>query len=162
MRAGLAHDPAAFDMRPLGPTFGVELTDFRIAGDLPEAEMDAFRAAHRRHGVLLLRDVPNDPAALVAFSQRLGRLGMHSASAHTHPDFPEIFCVGNDADDRMRANFATGVEQWHADSSFRDTPSARALFYGAICPSEGGETRLLDAVTAYAELPPALRAASPG
>jgi taurine dioxygenase len=158
MSAGLAQDRTNLDARPIGATFGVELTDFRIAGDLPEAEVDAFRAALHRHGVLLLRDVPNDPAALVAFSKRLGLLEMHSASAHTHPDFPEIFCVGNYADERMRANFSTGVEQWHADSSFRETPSACSLFYGVTCPPEGGETWLLDAVTAYAELPAALRA----
>ena len=84
MSAGLAQDPAAFDMRPLGATFGAELSDFPIAGDLPEADVEAFRAALQRHGVLLLRDLPNDPAALVAFSKRLGTLEMHSA-APAHP-----------------------------------------------------------------------------
>jgi taurine dioxygenase len=158
MSAGLAIDPDTLDLRPVGTTFGAELRGFDLAGDLTDAAVEAFRAALHQHRFLLLRDVPNDPAALVAFSRRLGRLEMHSASAHTHPDHPEIFLVGNYADDRMQANFATGVEQWHADSSFRDRPSLCSLFYGVICPPAGGETWLLDAVAAHAELPAALRA----
>ena len=158
MSAGLAPVPEMLDLRPVGATFGAELHGFRLDGDLPEAEVAGFRNALHQNRFLLLRNVPNDPAALVAFSKRLGSLELHSASAHTHPDHPEIFLVGNYADDRMRANFATGVEQWHADSSFRERPSLCSLFYGAICPPEGGETCLLDAVTAYAELPAALRA----
>ncbi|NOG71719.1 TauD/TfdA family dioxygenase [Roseicella sp. DB1501] len=145
--------------RPLGATFGAELTDVRIAGDLPQAEIDAFLDALHRHGVLLLRNLPRDPAAQVAFSRRLGALELHSASAHTHPEHPEIFCVGNvEEPGGLRANFATGVEQWHADSSYRAVPSRASLFYAAIVPPEGGETWLLDAGTAYEELPAAMQA----
>lgn len=160
MSAGLALDPAArLEARPLGATFGAEITGLRVAGDLPQAEVDAFRDALHRHGVLLLRGLPEDPAAQVAFSRRLGPLEMHSSSAHTHPAHPEIFCVGNvERPDGLRAHFATGVEQWHADSSFRPVPSRASLFYGAVVPPEGGETWFLDAVTAYAELPGAMKA----
>jgi taurine dioxygenase len=155
MRAGLALDPAP---RRVAETFGAELSGIRIAGDVSDAEVAAFLDALHRHGMLLLRDVPNDPAALVAFSKRLGPLELHAASPHTHPDHPEIFCVGNYAEPGgLRANFATGVEQWHADSSYRAVPSAFSLFYGVICPPEGGETWLLDARTALAEMPDALR-----
>lgn len=144
--------------RPLAATFGAELSGLRIAGDVGEAEFAAFLdALHRRH-VLLIRDVPNDPAAQVAFSRRMGPLELHSHAAATHPRHPEIFCVGNYEAEGIKANFAKGVEQWHADSSFRETPSAASLFYGAICPPEGGETWFLDAATAYAELDPAMQA----
>jgi taurine dioxygenase len=159
MSAALQHPPPfRLGERPLGATFGAELTGLRIAGDIPDAMFDAFLDAfHRRH-LLLVRGVPRDDAAQVAFSRRMGPLEIH-ASPFTLEAHPEIFCVGNYEENGVpKANFATGVEQWHADSSFRAVPSAASLFYGAICPPEGGETWFIDAVAAYAELPEALKA----
>jgi taurine dioxygenase len=145
--------------RPIpGASFGAELPGWRIAGDVPEIAMDGFRAALHRHRILLVRSVPNDPGALVAFSGRLGPLELHSASTATHPVHPEVFCVGNYEADGIRANFARGVEQWHADSSFRAVPSAASLFYGAIVPPVGGETWFLDATAAWMALPAAMQA----
>jgi len=146
-------------LRPIpGARFGAELSGQRIAGDVAQAEVDRFLEALCRHRILLLRGVPNDPAAQVAFSRRLGPLELHSASTATHPRHPEVFCVGNYEADGIRANFARGVEQWHADSSFRPVPSMASLFYGAIVPPEGGETWFLDAVAAYETLPAETRA----
>lgn len=146
-------------IRPLaGATFGAELPGQRIAGDVPQDEIDFFLDALSRHRILLVRGVPNDPAAQVAFSKRLGPLELHSHATATHPRHPEIFCVGNYEADGIRANFARGVEQWHADSSFRPVPSMASLFYGAIVPPEGGETWFLDAVAAYETLPAAMKA----
>jgi len=151
-------DRPALGIRPLGATFGAELTGIRIAGDVPEPDFAAFLEAFHRHHVLLIRGVANDPAAQVAFSRRMGPLEHHAAAAAVHPAHEEIFCVGNYAADGITANFAKGVEQWHADSSYREIPSTASLFYGALCPPEGGETWFLDAAAAYAELPAALKA----
>ncbi|MBL6456524.1 TauD/TfdA family dioxygenase [Belnapia sp. T6] len=151
--------PTRFEERPLGPLFGAELRGLRIASDLTEAEFASYLDAFHRHHLLLLRDVPFDPAAHVAFSRRMGPLELHAQTRYTHPGHPEIFCVGNYTEDgEPRANFARGIEQWHADSSYRKVPSAASLFYGVICPPEGGETWFLDAAGAYAELPAAMKA----
>jgi len=148
--------------RRIGTTFVAELSGLRVSGDVGEAEFAAFLDAFHRHRVLLIRGVANDPAAQVAFSRRMGPLEHHAAATAVHPAHPEIFCVGNYAADGITANFARGVEQWHADSSFREIPSTASLFYGAICPPEGGETWFLDAATAYAEMPGDLKAAIAG
>jgi alpha-ketoglutarate-dependent taurine dioxygenase len=146
------------DGTPLG--FGAELVGLRIAGDLPEADFAAYlEAFHRRH-LLLVRNVPCDPTAQVAFSRRMGPLELHSQTQFTLETHPEIFCVGNHSVDGVpKANFARGVEQWHADSSFRAIPSAASLFYGVTCPPEGAETWFIDAAGAYAGLPAETRAA---
>ncbi|SDB72006.1 TauD/TfdA dioxygenase family protein [Belnapia rosea] len=142
--------PTILEEHPLGASFGAELKGLRIAGDLPEDVFSAYMAAFHRHHLLLVRDVPLDPAAHVAFSRRMGKLELHAQSRFTHPEHPEIFCVGNyTVNGELRANFARGVEQWHADSSYREVPSAASLFYGAICPPEGGETWFIDAAGAY-------------
>jgi taurine dioxygenase len=149
---------ATLGIHPLAAGFGAELVGLRISGDVPEPDFAAFLDALHQHHVLLIRDVPNDPAAQVAFSRRMGPLEHHAAASAVHPAHPEIFCVGNYAADGITANFNRGVEQWHADSSFREIPSTASLFYGAICPPEGGETWFLDAVSAYATLPEAMKA----
>lgn len=145
-------------IRPLGANFGVEISGLPIGSNVPAEVFEAFLDAFHRHHVVLVRNVPNDPAAQVAFSRRMGPLEHHAAASAVHPVHPEIFCVGNYTADGITANFARGVEQWHADSSFREVPSTASLFYGAICPPEGGETWFLDAVSAYETLPEALKA----
>ena len=57
----------------------------------------------------------------------------------------------------MKASFSRGVEQWHADSSYREIPSDASLFYGEIVPPEGGETLFADVTAAYRALDPATR-----
>ena len=57
----------------------------------------------------------------------------------------------------MRASFSRGVEQWHADSSYREIASDASLFYGEIVPPEGGDTLFADATGAYRTLDPALK-----
>jgi len=149
---------SALTLQPLDASFGAELRGLAVTGDAPAADVAGFLAALHRHHVVLVRGVPNDPGAQVAFSRRLGPLELHSSATHVHPQHPEIFCVGNYVGDGINANFATGVEQWHADSSFRAVPSAASLFYGAICPPEGGETWFLDAEAAYDDLDDATKA----
>lgn len=149
-----------FEERPLGQGFGAELLGLRIAGDIPDEDFAAYLDAFHRHHLLLVRDVPFDPAAHVAFSRRMGPLELHSQTRFTDDNHPEIFCVGNHTvDGVLRANFVRGLEQWHADSSFRETPSAASLFYGVTCPPEGGETWFIDAAGAYADLPDSTKAA---
>ena len=152
-----------FEEHPLGESFGAELRGLRIAGDLPEAEYSAYMDAFHRHHLLLVRDVPFNPTAQVEFSRRMGPLELHSQSRATLETHPEIFCVGNwTVDGVLKANFARGIEQWHADSSYREIPSAASLFYGVICPPEGAETWFIDAAGAYAGLPEQTKASIDG
>ncbi len=139
---------------PLGETFGAEIRGMPIRGDVPQALFDAFLDLFHRYRVVLMRGLTGlDPADLVAFSRRFGPLEVHAHNTATHPDHPEIFCVGNVERDGIKANFARGVEQWHADSSYREIPSAASLFYGVVVPPEGGDTLFADSTAAYEELP---------
>jgi taurine dioxygenase len=57
----------------------------------------------------------------------------------------------------MKASFNRGVEQWHADSSYRALPSDASLFYAEIVPDEGGDTLFADATAAWRTLEPAMQ-----
>lgn len=143
--------------RPIGPTFGAEVTGMPIHGNVSPEMLTQFIALLHRYRVLVVPEIMLDPADLVAFSARFGPLEIHSRFDNTLPAHREIFCVGNVERDGMKASFNRGVEQWHADSSYRAVPSDASLFYGEIVPPEGAETMFADATAAYRTLDPAMK-----
>ncbi len=147
---------------PVAPTFGAEVAGLPIRGDVDDRLFRAFVDILHRHRFVLVRGLDLDPADQVAFSRRLGPLEIHARVGNTLPQHPEIFCVGNVERDGMKASFARGVEQWHADSSYRTVASDASLFYGEIVPPEGGDTMFADATAAYDALDEATKAAIDG
>ena len=143
--------------RPIGPTFGAEVTGMPIHGNVSPEMLTQFIALLHRYRVLIVPEIMLDPADLVAFSARFGPLEIHSRFDNTLPAHREIFCVGNVERDGMKASFNRGVEQWHADSSYRAVPSDASLFYGEIVPPEGAETMFADATAAYRTLDAAMK-----
>lgn len=143
--------------RPIGPTFGAEVTGIPIHGNVSPEMLTQFIALLHRYRVLVVPEIMLDPADMVAFSARFGPLEIHSRFDNTLPAHREIFCVGNVERDGMKASFNRGVEQWHADSSYRAVPSDASLFYGEIVPPEGAETMFADATAAYRTLDPAMK-----
>ncbi len=153
----IAMKNAVLDVRPIGRTFAAEVTGMPINGDVSPELLTQFIALLHRYRVLVVPDLDVDPADLVAFSARFGPLEIHSRFENTLPAHREIFCVGNVERDGMKASFSRGVEQWHADSSYRTLPSDASLFYGEIVPPEGGETMFADATAAYRTLDPRVK-----
>ncbi len=146
-----------FTIRQVGPTFGAEVRGMPIHGDVVPELLGEFISALHRYRVLIVPGLELDPADLVAFSRRFGPLEIHSRFENTLPAHREVFCVGNVERDGMKASFNRGVEQWHADSSYRRTPSDASLFYAEIVPGEGGDTLFADATSAWRTLEPAMR-----
>ena len=148
---------ATLTERQIGTTFGAEVGGMPINGDVTPELLTQFVAMLHRYRVLIVPEANIGPADLVAFSARLGPLEIHSRFENTLPAHREVFCVGNVEREGMKASFSRGVEQWHADSSYRSVPSDASLFYGELVPPEGGETMFADATAAYRSLDPALK-----
>ena len=140
-------------MRQIGPTFGAEVTGMPIHGDVSPELLTRFISLLHRYRVLVVPEANVQPADLVAFSRRFGPLEIHSRFDNTLPEHREIFCVGNVG----HGSFSRGVEQWHADSSYRLLPSDASLFYGEIVPPEGADTMFADATGAYRSMDAAMK-----
>jgi alpha-ketoglutarate-dependent taurine dioxygenase len=149
----IATKDAALTVRPIGPTFGAEVTGMPIHGDVTPELLAQFISQLHRYRVLVVPQANVTPADLVAFSRRFGPLEIHSRFENTLPEHREVFCVGNVG----QASFSRGVEQWHADSSYRSVPSDASLFYGEIVPPEGANTMFADATASYRTLDPAMK-----
>jgi alpha-ketoglutarate-dependent taurine dioxygenase len=148
---------ATLTVRQIGPTFGAEVTGIGINGDVVPELLTQFVSALHRYRLLIVPGLELKPADFVAFSRRLGPLEIHSRFENTLPAHREVFCVGNVERDGMKASFSRGVEQWHADSSYRANPSDASLFYAEIVPGEGGDTLFADATAAWRMLEPAVQ-----
>ena len=149
----IATKDATLAVRQIGPTFGAEISEMPIHGDVTPELLAQFISLLHRYRVLVVPRANATPADLVAFSRRFGPLEIHSRFESTLPDHREVFCVGNVGN----ASFSRGVEQWHADSSYRSLPSDASLFYGEIVPPEGADTMFADATAAYRTLDPAMK-----
>jgi len=149
---------ATLAVRQVGPTFGAEVSGMPIHGEVSPELLTQFISLLHRYRVLIVPDLDIGPADLVAFSERLGPLEIHSRFENTLPAHREVFCVGNVERDGMKASFNRGVEQWHGDSSYREVPSDASLFYAEIVPDEGGDTLFADATAAWRTLEPSMRA----
>ena len=153
----IAAKDTRLSVRPIGQTFGAEITGIPIHGDATPEHLAEFISLLHRYRVLIVPEMAITPADLVAFSARFGPLEIHSRFENTLPAYREIFCVGNVERDGVKASFSRGVEQWHGDSLYRAVPSDASLFYGEIVPPEGGETMFADATAAYRSLEPDLK-----
>jgi alpha-ketoglutarate-dependent taurine dioxygenase len=143
----------ALTVRQIGPTFGAEVGGMPVHGDVSPELLTQFISLLHRYRVLVVPEANVEPADLVAFSSRFGPLEIHSRFDNTLPEHREVFCVGNVGP----ASFSRGVEQWHADSSYRSVPSDASLFYGEIVPPEGADTMFADATAAYRSLDSAMK-----
>jgi alpha-ketoglutarate-dependent taurine dioxygenase len=148
-----AVDDTAATVRQIGPTFGAEVGGMPINGDVSPESLSQFVSLLHRYRVLVVPQASVKPPDLVAFSRRFGPLEIHSRFDNTLPEHREVFCVGNVG----QASFSRGVEQWHADSSYRAVPSDASLFYGEIVPPEGADTMFADATGAYRSLDAGLK-----
>ncbi len=150
-------EPTTLTARRAATTFAAEVAGMPVHGDVSPELLVQFVSLLHRYRVLIIPEVDVDPADLVAFSRRFGDLEIHARFDNTLPAHREIFCVGNVEQDGMKASFSRGVEQWHADSSYREVPSDASLFHAKIVPAEGGETLFADATAAWRTLDPALQ-----
>lgn len=151
-------EPTTLTAMRAAATFAAEVPDMPVHGDVSPELLVQFISLLHRYRVLVIPNADVGPADLVAFSRRFGALEIHSRFDNTLPAHREIFCVGNVDQDGAVASFSRGVEQWHADSSYRETPSDASLFHARIVPEEGGDTLFADATAAWRALDPALRA----
>lgn len=102
------------------------------ASGTAEAPAEALRNLLADYGLVILRGLRLDPAALAAFSQHLG-------SPQPHP---------------QRGLLPAPRQQVGADSSSRPDPPRYTLLQAVTVPETGGDTLFADVVSAYQHLPP--------
>ncbi|MBL8701375.1 MAG: TauD/TfdA family dioxygenase [Alphaproteobacteria bacterium] len=141
-----------FDIRPLGSSFGAEITgiDVRTMDDPAAAALHAAIDAHR---VVVIRGQSLSPEAQKRFSRRLGPL---VTLPYVKPldGHPEVIAVLKEADEVKVSTFGSW---WHADFSYLEEPPVYSILHALELPPKGGDTLFADLCTAYDALSSGMR-----
>jgi taurine dioxygenase len=134
---------------PVAGRIGAEVHGVALSGDLDEATLAAIRAALVRHKVIFFRDQRLDDAGHEAFAARLG-------APVPHPTVP--VAEGSDYLLELHSRDGYAASSWHTDVTFTADYPAASILRAIEVPEAGGDTLWANTVTAYEDLPKALKA----
>lgn len=147
-------------IEPLTESFVARISGVDLAGGVDDADFAAIRRAFEEHGILIFHDQPLTDEEQIAFSERFGPLERTiSASPTGGTPFArqsniDIQSGGIiDKQDR-RMEYQRGNYLWHADSTFKETPSLCSILSAREVPPVGGATEFVSTRAAHEGLPP--------
>ncbi|SKH58908.1 taurine dioxygenase [Mycobacteroides abscessus subsp. massiliense] len=130
----------------LGGNIGARIDGVRVSGDLDAATVEVIHRAWLKHKVVFFRGQDHlDDNTQMAFADLLG------TRTAAHPGMLDLDVSPIDSADGTRAN------AWHTDVTFCDRPPKASLLRALALPPYGGDTCWANTVTAYEQLPDALR-----
>ncbi len=146
-------------LEPITGTFAARVSGIDPVYRLDDRAFAAVRHAFEENGVLVFHDQPLNDDQQIAFSERFGPLERTiSASPTGGTPFARQsnidlksggIIAGNDRRmDYQRANYL-----WHADSTFKQTPSLCSILSAREVPPVGGATEFVSTRAAYEALP---------
>ncbi len=140
---------STLDIVPVAGRIGAEIRGVRLSGDLDQPTVAAIRAALVRHKVIFFRDQDHlDDAGQETFAELLGK-------PVAHPTVPVADGSKYLLDLDSKEGYA--ASSWHTDVTFvPDYPEA-SILRAITVPEAGGDTLWANGVTAYEELPDALK-----
>jgi len=137
-----------FKAVPSTGSFGAAVSGIQIADALNnDALFDELHQAWLYYQVLFFRDQELTPAQHLALGERFGEIQKegYAPSMEDHPgvwvqEYPKLY-----------DGLVTDID-WHADSTFRATPTRGSLLYALDVPVGGGDTVWADMCAAYNDL----------
>jgi alpha-ketoglutarate-dependent 2,4-dichlorophenoxyacetate dioxygenase len=143
---------------PITPVFGARVAGVDLNGPLDDSVFAEILAAFDEHLVLAFSDQPMTDETQIAFSERFGPL---EGTRGVNPGSGTPFARQSNLDiktgevippDDRRMFYQKANMLWHADSSFKETPSLCSVLTARIVPPEGGATELASTRAAYDSL----------
>jgi taurine dioxygenase len=141
-------------VRPLTPSFGVEVSGLDLSEPLEPGAAAELRALFARHLVLLFRDQRLSPERHIEFARTFGPLEVHVLDQYHADRHPELFVLSNVGPDG-RPNHVhpdRGTLVWHTDGSFQRRPALATCLYAETAPASGGHTLFADTLSAFEAL----------
>lgn len=146
-------------IEPITEHFAARISGVDLVNGLNDVLFGTIRQAFEEHGILVFNDQPMTDDEQIAFSERFGPLERTiSASPTGGTPFArqsniDIKSGGIiDKSDR-RMDYQRGNYLWHADSTFKETPSLCSILSAREVPPVGGATEFVSTRAAYDALP---------
>ena len=137
-------------VKPLSDTnFFAEVTGADLKRDDDE-QFTAIKAAHLKHGVIVIRGQSMTPDDQIRFSRRFGPLAIHVLEDQLLEGHPEILLVSNKTEDGRYVGLPDAGRFWHTDQSYEEKPALGSLLFAIEVPADGsGDTWFCDMTSAY-------------
>lgn len=137
---------------PLTGVLGAEIRGVDLRQPLDDATWHEIRDAFHRHQVIYFPDQPLTHEQHIAFSRHFGPVDPVPL-LKSIDGYPEVQMIRREAQETGRVL----GENWHADSTFLDTPPAAVVMRAMDVPEHGGDTGFLSMYTAWEMLSPAMQ-----
>lgn len=135
-------------LEALAGRFGVAITGVDLSDKLGDAQIQELTRLIHEHQVVVFPKTNLDDASQEALVRRFGKI-------IPHPTVPSL--EGTEAILDVDGTRGVRASSWHTDFSFVDAYSKFTFLRGHVVPERGGDTLFADTVSAYEELPEALR-----
>jgi taurine dioxygenase len=153
----------------LSPACGAEILGVDLSRNLPEATIDAIKAAWAQHLVLVFRGQTLTQDQQLRFAARFGELGERKtaqardeirdrATGVLQTDSRVMLVSNLMVDGKPVGAFGDGEMWFHIDSGYSARPYRYTFLYAVELPSTGGHTLFSNMYKAYEAVPPALKA----
>jgi alpha-ketoglutarate-dependent taurine dioxygenase len=141
---------SALDIQPITGRIGAVISGVELHTQLPAAVVAELREALVRHKVIFFRNQQLQAKSQVAFARQFGEV------TTAHPTVPSLAGEPQVLDlDYSRSEGR--ANNWHTDVTFVDRPPLGSVLRALTIPPVGGDTLWANSVTAYEDLPNALR-----
>ena len=148
-------------VEPLTENFVARVSGVDLVNGLDDRLFDRISRAFEDHGILVFHDQPMNDDQQITFSEWFGPLERTiSASPTGGTAFARQSNIDIGSGDIIarndrRMDYQRGNYLWHADSTFKQTPSLCSILSAREVPPAGGATEFVSTRAAFEALPPA-------
>lgn len=144
-----------------GP-LGAAIHGTDLSRDTDDTSIALIRHSLDERGVIVLREQRLNPADMVRFAGRFGRLLIHAHNKYALANQPAVSVISNVIESDRNIGVPDAGLVWHADGSYLVHPDMYSFLYALEIPMQDGvalgTTYYASAAAAYEALPADLRA----
>lgn len=140
-----------------GNTMGAEVCGADLSLPLGDDEFSRIMEMFLEHHVLVFRDQHLSAPQFLAWARRFGNPEPHVLDQFHDPEYPDILILSNVVKDGRPLGLADGGTYWHTDYSYLEIPARATTLYSIQAPRTGGDTLFADQMSAYDDLPEAMK-----
>jgi alpha-ketoglutarate-dependent 2,4-dichlorophenoxyacetate dioxygenase len=153
-------------VEPLTDAFAARVSGVDLVRGLDDRLFGQISRAFEDHGIVVFHDQLMDDDQQIAFSERFGPLERTISASPTggtpfarqsNIDIKSGDIIAAKSDRRM--DYQRGNYLWHADSTFKKTPSLCSILSAREVPPVGGATEFVSTRAAFEALPAARQSA---
>jgi taurine dioxygenase len=142
-----------FDLKPLTPNLGAEVTGIDLSQPLDDETRRALYDAWIKYAVLVIRDQKLSPPQFAAAARMFGDILEQQLKQYALPEHPEVGTISSRDLPIVDGKLHVRGENYHTDhSNFPEPPKATTL-HAISLPSFGGDTQFVDVRKAFDDLP---------